>query len=235
MLELKNIDAYYGLVQALWDISIKVEKQTIVSIVGANGAGKTTIMRIISGIIKSKKGQVFFDGEDITNKESHKIVNRGIAHVPEGRQIFPHMSVYENLEMGAIFRDEAKSVMADTIDYVYTLFPRLKERTKQLAGTMSGGERQMLAIGRALMAKPKLLLIDEPSLGLAPSLVIDVFKAVKEVLKQGVTVLLVEQNVQKSLKLASRGYVLDNGRITLSGTGKELLENPHMKAAYLGH
>ncbi len=234
MLELKNVDAYYGLVQALWDINIQVEKQSVVSIVGANGAGKTTIMRVISGILKCKKGQVFFNGEEITNQDPHVIVKKGIAHVPEGRQIFPHMSVYENLEMGAIFREEAKAKMKDNIDFVFSLFPRLKERTKQMAGTMSGGERQMLAIGRALMADPKLLLIDEPSLGLAPSLVITVFKAIKEVLNRGVTILLVEQNVQKSLKLAKNGYVLENGKITIQGTGKELLEHPHMKKAYLG-
>jgi branched-chain amino acid transport system ATP-binding protein len=234
MLEIKNIDAYYGLVQALWGVSLSVESKTIVSIVGANGAGKTTLMRTINGILKCKNGQIIYDGKDITNLDPSEIIKMGIAHVPEGRQIFPHMSVYENLEMGAMFIEEAWAKKDDTMEFVFSLFPRLKERMSQDAGTMSGGEQQMLAVGRAIMAKPRLMLIDEPSLGLAPTLVNTVFNAIKKANEEGVTILLVEQNVKKALSMAKKGYVLENGRIVMEEEGPKLLNHPHIKKAYLG-
>jgi branched-chain amino acid transport system ATP-binding protein len=234
MLEIKNIDAYYGLVQALWGVSLSVESKTIVSIVGANGAGKTTLMRTINGILKCKNGQIIYDGKDITNLDPSEIIKMGIAHVPEGRQIFPHMSVYENLEMGAMFIEGAWAKKDDTMEFVFSLFPRLKERMSQDAGTMSGGEQQMLAVGRAIMAKPRLMLIDEPSLGLAPTLVNTVFNAIKKANEEGVTILLVEQNVKKALSMAKKGYVLENGRIVMEEEGPKLLNHPHIKKAYLG-
>jgi len=234
MLKIENINVFYGLVQALWDLSIEVPKGSIVSIVGSNGAGKTTLMRTINGILKPKSGKILYNGEDITHKDPNYIVSHGISHVPEGRQIFPKMSVYENLEMGAMFVKEAWEKKKDTMDFVFSLFPRLKERIDQAAGTMSGGEQQMLAVGRALMGRPKLMLVDEPSLGLSPALVITVFEALKKANKEGVTILLVEQNVKKSLEMAQIGYVIENGRIVMKDEGKALLNNQHIKKAYLG-
>lgn len=234
MIKIENLNVFYGLVQALWDVSIEVPKGTIVSIVGANGAGKTTLMRCINGILKAKSGKIIYNGEDVTGKDPNYIVKNGISHVPEGRQIFPKMSVYENLEMGAMFVQEAWEKRKDTMEFVFTLFPRLKERINQAAGTMSGGEQQMLAVGRALMSKPKLMLVDEPSLGLSPALVLTVFDALKKANCEGVTILLVEQNVKKSLEMSKIGYVLENGKIVMKDEGKTLLNNPHIKKAYLG-
>lgn len=234
MLEIKNVCTYYGLVQSLWDVSLSVESGSIVSIVGSNGAGKTTLMRAINGVLECKRGSILYEGENITNKDPHDIVKRGIAHVPEGRQIFPKMSVEENLEMGAMFIAHAWEKKKDTMEFVFSLFPRLKERISQAAGTMSGGEQQMLAVGRALMAKPKLMLIDEPSAGLAPALTNTVFHAIQKANQEGVTVLLVEQNVKKALSMAKKGYVLENGKIVMEEEGKTLLNHPHIKKAYLG-
>ncbi|HOJ50408.1 MAG TPA: ABC transporter ATP-binding protein [Spirochaetota bacterium] len=234
MLKIENINVFYGLVQALWDISIEVPEGSIVSIVGANGAGKTTLMRTINGIIKPKSGKIIYNGIDITGKDSNYVVSNGITHVPEGRQIFPKMSVYENLEIGAMFIKDAWEKRKETMEFVFSLFPRLKERINQAAGTMSGGEQQMLAVARALMGRPKLMLVDEPSLGLSPALTLTVFDALKKANKEGVTILLVEQNVKKSLEMAKIGYVLENGRIVMKDDGKTLLANPHIKKAYLG-
>jgi len=234
MLKIENINVFYGLVQALWDISIEVPEGSIVSIVGANGAGKTTLMRTINGIIKPKSGKIIYNGIDITGKDSNYVVSNGITHVPEGRQIFPKMSVYENLEIGAMFIKDAWEKRKETMEFVFSLFPRLKERINQAAGTMSGGEQQMLAVARALMGRPKLMLVDEPSLGLSPALTLTVFDALKKANKEGVTILLVEQNVKKSLEMAKIGYVLENGRIVMKDDGKTLLAYPHIKKAYLG-
>lgn len=233
MLDVSDIDVFYGDLQALWGVSLKVEKGEIVALVGSNGAGKTTTLRTISGLLCPRSGSVHFLDKRIDGIPPHKIVEEGVVQVPEGRRLFPQMTVKENLELGA-YTKEAWEKRFDTIEWVYTLFPRLKEREKQLAGTMSGGERQMLAVGRALMSKPKLLMLDEPSLGLAPILVVQVFDAVKKIHEEGVSILLVEQNVQKALSIADRGYVLENGRIVLEDIGEELLNNPHVKKAYLG-
>ncbi len=233
MLDVSDIDVFYGDLQALWGVSLKVEKGEIVALVGSNGAGKTTTLRTISGLLHPRSGSVHFLDKRIDGIPPHKIVEEGVVQVPEGRRLFPQMTVKENLELGA-YTKEAWEKRFDTIEWVYTLFPRLKEREKQLAGTMSGGERQMLAVGRALMSKPKLLMLDEPSLGLAPILVMQVFDAVKKIYEEGVSILLVEQNVQKALSIADRGYVLENGRIVLEDIGEGLLNNPHVKKAYLG-
>lgn len=231
MLEVKDLHVNYGAVHALNGISLHVDDGEIVSLIGANGAGKTTTLRTITGLEKAASGSVMFDGHDLRKAEPSKIITYKLAHVPEGRHIFPQMTVEENLEMGA-FTDQTN--MARTMADVYERFPRLKERKRQLAGTLSGGEQQMLAVGRALMSKPKLLMLDEPSLGLAPIVVREIFDIIRTVNQQGITVLLNEQNANMALKVADYAYVLETGTLTLSGTGAELLTNEQVKAAYLG-
>ncbi len=223
----------YGDVQVLWDVSFEVREGEILVLVGANGAGKSSTLKTISGLQRASSGKITFDGTDLTHMPAEKIIGQGVVHVPEGRRLFNEMTVEENLIMGAL-HGEAKKQRSQTMEECYELFPRLKERRSQLAGTLSGGEQQMLAVARGLMSKPKLLMLDEPSLGLAPVLVQDIFDIVKSVNKQGITVLLVEQNVQSTLTFCDRAYVLENGRIVLSGTGKELLHNEHVRSAYLG-
>lgn len=234
MLTLKQMDVYYGNIQALWQVSLSVKEGEVIAIVGSNGAGKSTVLRTISGLIKPQKGSIEFDSKRIDPLSPDEIVRLGISMVPEGRELFPRMSVLENLELGAAYIEEAYGVTAQSLYWVYGLFPVLQERSGQLAGTLSGGEQQMLAIGRALMSRPKILMLDEPSLGLAPLLVAEVFKTTAKVSQEGVTILLVEQNVRQSLKMAHRAYVLENGRIVLEGTGQELFDNPQVKEAYLG-
>jgi len=233
MFEVNNINVFYGDLQALWNVSFKVEKGEVVVIVGSNGAGKTTILKTISGLLHPKSGMINFSGNRIEKDPPHKIVNLGIAQIPEGRHLFPYMTVLENLEVGS-YTSRAREKKNETIEWVYQLFPILKERKSQLAGTLSGGERQMLAVGRGLMSRPKLLMLDEPSLGLAPKLVLQVFDIVKKVNEEGVTILLVEQNVRHALEIANRAYVLETGKITLEGTGKKLLVSDHVKKAFLG-
>lgn len=236
MLEIRDVETYYGNIQALKGVSLSVEAGEIVTLIGANGAGKSTLLMTLCGKPQARRGQVLFEGEDITRTPTHIIVRKGIAQSPEGRRIFPRMTVTENLQMGALTTDPA--FYADDLERVFELFPRLKERRTQRGGTLSGGEQQMLAIGRALMSRPRLLLLDEPSLGLAPMIVKQIFEVIKDINKeQGMTVFLVEQNAFHALKLAHRAYVLVNGSITLSGTGAELLANPEVRAAYLegGH
>jgi branched-chain amino acid transport system ATP-binding protein len=233
MLEVRGIDVFYGDVQVLWDVSFEVKKGEIVALIGANGSGKTTTLSTISSLLKPRKGTVEYEGERISARAPHQLVNYGIAHVPEARRLFPEMTVRENLLLGAL-TPAAKKSRPETLEKVFTIFPRLKERERQQAGTLSGGEQQMAAIGRGLMSKPRLLMLDEPSLGLSPILVADIFRVIREVHDAGVTVLLVEQNVFKSLSIADRGYVLGNGRIVLEGKGAELLANDHVRKAYLG-
>ncbi len=233
LLELKNITARYGDVQVLWDITFAVRKGEIATLVGANGAGKTTSLKTISGVVRASGGEIIFDGESIERLSSHQIAARGIAHVPEGRRLFPMMSVRENLELGAISK-EAKRLRATSLDKIFALFPKLKEREQQLCGTLSGGEQQMVAIGRGLMARPRLLMFDEPSLGLAPIIVREMFEIIRSINEEGITILLVEQNVQQSLKISNRAYVLENGRVTIEGAGKDLLDDERVRAAYLG-
>ena len=232
MLEINDLHVHYGAVNALNGISLTVNDGEIVSLIGANGAGKTTTLRTISGLEKASAGTVKFDGHDLLHTEPSKIISLGLAHVPEGRHIFPEMTVAENLEMGAYAAgsDSAAETMAD----VFQRFPRLKERRRQAAGTLSGGEQQMLAVGRALMAKPKMILMDEPSMGLSPLLVKEIFSIIREVNRQGITVLLVEQNAKMALAISNRAYVLETGRITLSGSAAELLADDRVKKAYLG-
>ncbi|MGD0791732.1 MAG: ABC transporter ATP-binding protein [Terriglobales bacterium] len=233
MLRLEDVRASYGDLQALFNIALEVKAGEIVTLIGANGAGKTTTLRVISGLLGSRQGKVYFDGQDISKLPPHEIVMRGVSHVPEGRQLFPFMSVEENLALGAyIPRQRARIKQA--VEEQFELFPRLKERRQQLAGTLSGGEQQMVAIARGLMAAPKLLLLDEPSLGLAPKIVEEVFAKVQQIGKSGVTVLIVEQDVVDGLSISDRGYVVENGEITLQGTPKELLGNEQIRAAYLG-
>ncbi len=233
MLRVNNIDVSYGDVQVLWDVSFEVKEKEILVLVGANGAGKSTLLKTISGLLRPSQGTIEFSGTRLDQVPDNKIVVLGIAHVPEGRRLFPEMTVEENLIMGSL-APKAKAKRKETMKWVYQLFPRLEERRKQYARTLSGGEQQMCAIGRGLMALPRLLLCDEPSLGLSPILVQDIFKIVKRVNEEGVTVLLVEQNVKQTLSICNRAYVLENGRIVLTGTGQELLNNPHVKEAYLG-
>ncbi|KRT77966.1 MAG: ABC transporter, branched-chain amino acid transport system ATP-binding protein [Armatimonadetes bacterium CSP1-3] len=233
LLRVERLRAGYGRVQVLWDVDLHVDRGEIVCLVGANGAGKTTLLRAITGVIPPR-GAVAFEGSRIDARGTAAIARLGIAHVPEGRQLFPGMTVREHLELGAAFVPGAWDHRGETLERVYTLFPRLRERERQAAGTMSGGEQQMLAVARSLMARPKMLLVDEPSLGLAPVLVQAVFAALREINRQGVTILLVEQNVRQTLLMAQRGYVLENGRIVLEGPGPALLANDHVKAAYLG-
>lgn len=233
MLKLDTITAYYGDLQALWGISLNVNEGELVALVGPNGAGKTTTLKVITGLQKPKSGTVEFEGQDLNKKGVHHIVSMGISQVPEGGRIFSGMSVQENLELGA-FIQGARKVKDQTMQSVFETFPRLEERQTQLAGTLSGGERQMLAIGRALMSKPRLLLLDEPSFGLAPILVDQMFKMITDINKQGVTVLLVEQNVRAALELAQRSYVMENGRIVGEGKGDDLLSFESIRSAYLG-
>ena len=233
ILELENVHTYYGSIHALKGISIVVLDGEIVTLIGANGAGKSTTLRSINGLNRPREGKITFQGREITSTPAHEIVKRGIAQSPEGRRLFPRMSVVENLEMGAFQRSD-RSELREDMDRVFSLFPRLAERKTQKAGTMSGGEQQMLAIGRALMAHPKLLLLDEPSMGLAPMLIQQIFDIVTEINQQGTTILLVEQNAQQALSRAHRGYVLETGRIVKSGTGSEMLHDPAVKEAYLG-
>jgi len=231
MLKISDLKVNYGGIEAVKGISFTVPEKSIVTLIGANGAGKSTTLRTIAGLVKSQSGKIEFMGEDITGKGPEDIVARKITLVPEGRKIFPDLTVLENLKIGAYLR---KDDITDDLNYVYDLFPRLKERSWQLGGTLSGGEQQMLAVGRALMSRPKLMMMDEPSLGLAPLIVRNIFEIIQEINKQGVTILLIEQNANMALKIADIGYVLETGRITLSGTGAELLENEGVKAAYLG-
>lgn len=233
MLVLKDVNVSYGAIHAIHDVSLTVEDGEILSLIGANGAGKTTILHTITGLKKASSGTIEYNGYDLMKTEASKIITLGMAHVPEGRHIFPAMTVLENLEMGAYIRKD-KSNIQETIQEVFDRFPRLKERKKQSAGTLSGGEQQMLAVGRALMSKPKILLMDEPSMGLSPLLVKEIFNIIKEVHKQGITVLLVEQNAKMALSIADRAYVLETGRIAMSGNAKELLTNEKVKKAYLG-
>ena len=233
LLEVSEIDAHYGRIQALRRLSLNVDKGEIVALIGSNGAGKTTTLRTISGLLHPTAGKITFDGNDITRAEPQNIVNMGICQSPEGRRLFPRMSVLDNLRMGAYTRKNAAEIKSD-MDRVFELFPRLKERLHQVAGTLSGGEQQMCAMGRALMAKPKVLMLDEPSLGLAPILVQTIFDIVKEINSQGTPVLLVEQNAHKALEVAHRAYVLETGVVVKSGTGKELLESEDVQRAYLG-
>jgi len=232
MLKVDNINVYYGNIHAIKSVSFEVNDGEIVTLIGANGAGKSTTLQTISGLLHSKTGSITFLGEKLDNVPAHKIVSKGLAHVPEGRRVFLQMTVEENLQMGAYTRPSSE--INDGIKDVYKRFPRLEERRKQIAGTLSGGEQQMLAMGRALMSKPKLLMLDEPSMGLSPILVEQIFDIIKELHKAGTTILLVEQNAQMALSIADRAYVLENGKITLSGTGKELMESEEIKKAYLG-
>ncbi len=232
LLTARGVETFYGAIQALKGIDIDVAKGEIVTLIGANGAGKSTLMMTICGSPQARRGSIVYDGEDITRLPTHQIMRMGIAQSPEGRRIFPRMSVYENLQMGATLTDPAH--FSDDLEKVFALFPRLKERRDQRGGTLSGGEQQMLAIARALMSRPKLLLLDEPSLGLAPLIVAGIFNAIRELNRQeGLTVFLVEQNAYHALKLAHRGYVLVNGAVTMQGTGKELLAREEVRAAYL--
>jgi branched-chain amino acid transport system ATP-binding protein len=233
MLTVSGINVYYGDLQVLWDVSFEVKEKEIVVLVGANGAGKSTTLKTISALLVPSKGTIEFNGRRIDHLPANKIIEHGIVHVPEARRLFPEMTVEENLIMGSLF-GEAKRKRYETMDYVYSLFPRLKERKKQTGGTLSGGEQQMLAVGRGLMSLPKLMMLDEPSLGLAPLLVKDIFNMAKRINEAGVTVLLVEQNVRQTLGMCNRAYVLENGRIALQGTGNELLENKKVKECFLG-
>ena len=232
VLTVEDINVYYGAIHALKGISFDVNKGEIVTLIGANGAGKSTTLHTISGLLRSKTGDIQLLGESIAKTPAHKIVAKGISHVPEGRRIFQQMTVQENLEMGAFVTDPSR--IQHNLEYVYDQFPRLKERTKQIAGTLSGGEQQMLAMGRSLMIDPELLMLDEPSMGLAPILVDQIFDIIKNLNKNGTTILLVEQNAQMALSVADRAYVIETGRITLSGTGEELARSEQVKKAYLG-
>lgn len=232
MLKIENLSVHYGMIQAVRDVSFEVNQGEIVSLIGANGAGKTTILRTISGLNQPSKGTITFEGAPIQKKAPRKIVAQGISQVPEGRHVFPGLTVLENLEMGAYLRKDGE--IQNDYEHVYEKFPILKERLNQDASTLSGGEQQMLAMGRALMSKPRLLLLDEPSMGLAPIFIQEIFNIIQEIQKQGTTVLLIEQNAKMALSIADRGYVLETGKVVLSGTGQELLESEEVKKAYLG-
>ncbi|MBS4172652.1 ABC transporter ATP-binding protein [Bacillus sp. FJAT-49736] len=233
MLKIENIDVFYGNIHALKGVSLEVNQGEIVTLIGANGAGKSTLLKTISGLLKPKNGGIHYEGKSISGKQAQTIVKQGISHVPEGRRIFANMSVLENLELGAFLRKDKAGIQQD-LDKVFQLFPRLLERKKQSAGTLSGGEQQMLAMGRALMAKPRLLLLDEPSMGLAPLLVKTIFRIIEEINQTGTTILLVEQNANMALSIANRAYVIETGRVVLSGTAEELNASDQVKSAYLG-
>jgi branched-chain amino acid transport system ATP-binding protein len=233
MLEVKNLQVYYGVIQAIKDVSFTVNEGEVIALIGANGAGKTTILHTITGLISAKAGEVLYEGVDLQKIPAHKIVSMGIAHIPEGRHVFAQLTVYENLLMGAFTRKD-KAEIAESLENVYKRFPRLRERKNQLAGTLSGGEQQMLAMGRALMSKPKIILMDEPSMGLSPILVAEIFDIIKSISKSGTTVLLVEQNAKKALSIADRAYVLETGKIVLTDDAKKLMDNESVKKAYLG-
>ena len=233
MLEVKDLEVYYGMIQAIKGISFEVNQGEVIALIGANGAGKTTTLHTITGLLSPKKGSVLFEGQDITKVPAHKIVSMGMAHVPEGRRVFSQLSVYENLKLGAYTRKD-KSNIDKELQSIYERFPRLAERKNQLAGTFSGGEQQMLAMGRALMSKPSIVLMDEPSMGLSPILVNEIFDIIESISKSGTTVLLVEQNAKKALSIADRAYVLETGKVVLEGDAKDLLENDSIKKAYLG-
>ena len=233
MLEVKDLEVYYGVIQAIKGISFHVDKGEVIALIGANGAGKTTTLHTVTGLISPKNGHVLFAGKDITKVPAHKIVSMGMAHVPEGRRVFAELSVYENLKMGAYTRKD-KNEIEESLKNVYKRFPRLEERKNQMAGTLSGGEQQMLAMGRALMSRPKIILMDEPSMGLSPIMVNEIFDIIRSVSESGTTVLLVEQNAKKALSIADRAYVLETGKIVLEGKAKDLLEDDSIKKAYLG-
>ena len=233
MLKVNGINVFYEDLQVLWEVSFEVKEKEILVLVGANGAGKSTTLKTISSLLTPKTGTIEFNGIRLDQLPPNKIIGHGIVHVPEGRRLFPEMSVEENLIMGSLY-GEAKTQRNETIEYVYSLFPRLQERRKQMSGTLSGGEQQMLAVGRGLMSRPKLMMFDEPSLGLAPILVQDIFDLIKKINQEGVTILLVEQNVTQTLAMCDRAYVLENGRNVLQGTGQELMANDHVKKVYLG-
>jgi branched-chain amino acid transport system ATP-binding protein len=233
LLEIRSINCFYGDVQVIFDVSMHVDEGEVISLIGANGAGKSTILRTVSGLIKPRSGEIIFENQPVHNMRPEQIVERGIIQVPEGRRLFSLMTVRENLELGA-YNSRAFPHTAQTLKEVYKLLPRLEEREKQLAITLSGGEQQMVAIGRAMMARPRLMMMDEPSLGLAPVLIKEIFATIRKIADRGTTVLLVEQDVQHSLSLSDRGYVLEHGRIVMEGTGRELLDNPNIREAYLG-
>jgi len=233
VLEIENINVFYGDVQVLWDVSFKVNQGEIVALIGTNGSGKSTTLKTISGLLRPKQGKIVFNGVPIDKMEPYKLIEQGIVHVPEARRLFVEMTVEENLDMGSL-KGEAKTNREKTKQMVFEMFPRLLERRRQFAGTLSGGEQQMLAIGRGLMSKPKLQMFDEPSLGLSPILVRDIFNVIKRIKGEGTTVLIVEQNVKQTLAIADRAYVLENGKIVLQGTGQSLLNTEHVKTAYLG-
>lgn len=233
MLEVKDLEVYYGVIKALKGISFSVDQGEVIALIGANGAGKTTTLHTITGLIAPKKGQVVFEGNDITHVPGHKIVSMGIAHVPEGRRIFAQLTVLQNLYLGAYTRKD-KDEISDTLERVYDHFPRLKERLGQVAGTLSGGEQQMLAMGRALMSHPRLIVMDEPSMGLSPIFVNEIFNIIREISQEGTTVLLVEQNAKKALSIANRAYVLETGNIALEGSAADLMNNDSVRKAYLG-
>jgi branched-chain amino acid transport system ATP-binding protein len=233
MLEVHDIEVYYGMIQAIKGLSFEVNEGEVISLIGANGAGKTTILHTITGLLQAKKGNIIFEGKDITKTPAHKIVSMGMAHVPEGRRVFAELSVLENIKMGAYTRKD-KNEIQESINMVYKRFPRLEERKNQLAGTLSGGEQQMLAMGRALMSKPRIILMDEPSMGLSPIFVNEIFDIIREVSEAGTTVLLVEQNAKKALSIADRAYVLDTGKIVKTGKASDLLNDESIKKAYLG-
>ena len=233
MLEVRDFQVYYGMIHAIKGISFDVNQGEVIALIGANGAGKTTTLHTITGLLAPKSGSVLFEGKDITKVPAHKIVSMGMAHVPEGRRVFAELSVYENLKMGAYTRKDKKEI-EESLANVYKRFPRLEERKNQMAGTLSGGEQQMLAMGRALMSKPKIILMDEPSMGLSPIFVNEIFDIIRAVSESGTTVLLVEQNAKKALSISDRAYVLETGTITMSGKAKDLLEDEAVKKAYLG-
>jgi branched-chain amino acid transport system ATP-binding protein len=233
MLEVKDLEVYYGVIQAIKGVSFQVNQGEVIALIGANGAGKTTILHTVTGLLSPKRGSVVFGGKEITKVPAHKIVSMGMAHVPEGRRVFAELSVYENLKMGAYTRKDKKEI-EESLANVYKRFPRLEERKNQMAGTLSGGEQQMLAMGRALMSKPKIILMDEPSMGLSPIMVNEIFDIIRAVSESGTTVLLVEQNAKKALSIADRAYVLETGNIVLEGKAEDLLENDSIKKAYLG-
>lgn len=233
MLEVKDLEVYYGVIKAIKGVSFQVNKGEVIALIGANGAGKTTILHTITGLLSPKNGSIIFEGKDITKVPAHKIVSMGMAHVPEGRRVFSQLSVYENLKMGAYTRKD-KSEIENALKRVYERFPRLEERKNQMAGTLSGGEQQMLAMGRALMSNPQIILMDEPSMGLSPILVNEIFDIIRAVSESGTTVLLVEQNAKKALSIADRAYVLETGNIVKEGKAKDLLEDDSIKKAYLG-